>query len=138
MGRGDLGASGRQRGTRGAPCTGNFGVSDLHPGALRRGQGKAEWGSGALGGHGLSQGVAPISKPLGDTEQVGRVWRGALGMLGTRYSHEVPRGGNTAVPASPDPKKLLKLLQTDMSGAGPSDAKPRAGIGISTALFASQ
>lgn len=79
-----------------------------------------------------------FSKPPGDAEQVGRVWRGASGKLGTRYSHEVTRGRNAAVSAFPDPKKFLELLQTDMSGAGPNDPERRAGVGIPAASFASQ
>lgn len=58
--------------------------------------------------------------------------------MGTGYSHEVPRGGNTAVSASPDPKKLLELLQMAMSGAGPNGPESRAGVGIPAALFASR
>lgn len=88
--------------------------------------------------HPGKQHLGSISNPPGDAEQVGRVWRGASGKLGTGYSHEVLRGGNAAVSASPDPKKLLEILQMDMSAAGPNDPEPRAGVGIPAAWFASQ
>lgn len=65
-------------------------VTELHP---REQQHPAPWGS--------------IGKPPSDAEQVGRVRRGASGVLGTGCSHEVPRRGNAAVSASLNPKKPL-------------------------------
>lgn len=83
-------------------------VSDLHPGALRRGQGRAESGSGALGGHGLSQGAAPRG-PSGSPQEMPSRWAECAEGLGESWGPDILmryRGRKCSCFSLPQPQKV--------------------------------